>query len=91
MQNDSPEGTTDALYIKIIDVLGPYPVNHFLKMFIMFILGERVHMQAGEGQRGRRERILSILHAVSTEHHTELNPMNYEITTLAEIKSWMLN
>ena len=45
----------------------------------------------GRGTEGRRERIPSKLHAVSTEPNEGLDPMNYEIMTWAEIKSLMLN
>ena len=35
----------------------------------------------GRGTEGRRERIPSKLHAVSTEPNEGLDPMNYEIMT----------
>ena len=54
----------------------------FLSFFTLF----------GEGGAERDgERIPSRLHAVSTEPSVRLDPMNHEIMTWAEIKSWTLN
>ena len=53
-------------------------------------------MQAGEGGRERerergRERIPSRFHSANMEPDAGLEPINYEITTWAEIKSQTLN
>ena len=34
LQDDSPEGTTDGLHVKI-DVLGSYPITHFYNQNII--------------------------------------------------------
>lgn len=35
LQGDSSEGTTDGLHVKIIDVLGLYPINHFCNQSVI--------------------------------------------------------
>ena len=65
----------------------------------MFILTERERMHArtqactnrGGAEREERERIPSRLLAVSAEPDAELDPVNCEIMTCAEIKSQKLN
>ena len=67
--------------------------THQFLQFFLNLFRERESMWAGEGQRERerRQRIPSRLSTVSAEPHTGLDPMNCEITTWAEVKSWMLN
>ena len=67
-------------------------------MYLFLRERELVHVQAGEGQgerkRGRereRERILSRLHAVSTEPEAGLHLTNDVIMTWVKIKNWTLN
>ena len=35
VQDDSPEGTTDGLHVKLIDVLASYTISHFCNQNII--------------------------------------------------------
>ena len=47
-------------------------------------------MEEGQRERGKERESQAGLHTVSTEPNMRLKPMNREIMTLAEIKSWTL-
>ena len=55
--------------------------------FLVYLFWKRKH---GRGKERGRKRIPSRLSAVSTEPNIGLDPMNHEIMTWAEIKSWTL-
>ena len=67
------------VYFQIYWEGGPYVV--FFNVYLL-ILRRQDRVPAGEGQRERdRERIPSLLHAVSTEPDVRLDLMNHEIMT----------